>query len=142
MKEIITCSTEETLNQGFILGSELKKGDVVCLKGDLGTGKTVFTKGIAKAMGYEGYVTSPTFMLVNEYETYVPLYHFDVYRISCPSEIFEIGFEDYINSGGVIVIEWADIIKDVVPEGAIWVEISKTPDFDNDARIIRINKGG
>ena len=95
MKRIETYSVEQTIEAGRLLGSILKKGDLICLEGDLGTGKTAFTSGIAKALGINGYVKSPTFTIVNEYKGKLPLYHFDVYRVSDSSEMFEVGFNDY-----------------------------------------------
>jgi len=117
MKEIRTCSQEDTIEFGKKLGVLLKKGDIVCITGDLGTGKTVLTNGIASALGIDEYITSPTFTIVNEYEKGdISLYHFDVYRISDPEEMFEIGFEEYLYGDGIVVIEWADLIKSILPD--------------------------
>ncbi len=125
MVQIVTQSAQETFQAGYRLGSILEKGDVVCLTGGLGTGKTAFTGGIAAALGIEGYITSPTFTILNEYEGKVPLYHFDVYRIADPSEMFEIGFEEYVEGNGIVVIEWAELIKDILPGAYINVVIEK-----------------
>jgi tRNA threonylcarbamoyladenosine biosynthesis protein TsaE len=135
MIEIKTFSADETTDMGLKLGRALKKGDVVCLDGDLGVGKTAFTKGIAKGLGIKGYVTSPTFTIVNEYTAVIPLYHFDVYRIADCEEMFEIGFEEYIEGDGIVVIEWANSIKDILPENRIQINIKKDKK-DQDARII------
>ena len=138
MKRIETYSVEQTIEAGRLLGSILKKGDLICLEGDLGTGKTAFTSGIAKALGINGYVKSPTFTIVNEYKGKLPLYHFDVYRVSDSSEMFEVGFEEYLYGNGVVVIEWANMIKDILPEEYIWVKICKDREKGLDTRIITI----
>ena len=102
-------SVEQTTAIGLELGKLLNSGDIVCLTGDLGTGKTHITKGIAKGWGITEYITSPTFTIVNEYDSgRLKFYHFDVYRVSDPDEIYAIGFDDYIFSDGVSVIEWAN----------------------------------
>jgi len=138
MKEFKTFSVEETVELGISLGKLLRAGDVVCIAGDLGTGKTALTSGIARAMGIDGYITSPTFTIVNEYRAAMPLFHFDVYRISDPEEMFEVGFEEYMEGGGVVVIEWADMIKDILPENHIWIDIRKDVKESKDKRIIKI----
>lgn len=141
MREFKTFSPEETENLGYRLGEILQSSDVVCLKGDLGTGKTAFTHGIARALGVEGYITSPTFTIVNEYDARVPFYHFDVYRVADPEEMFEIGFEEYIDGKGIVVIEWAELIKDILPQDCIWASLDK--DMDNpDVRLIRLEFNG
>ena len=142
MIEIRTCSSNETVDAGLALGKILKKGDIVCLGGDLGVGKTAFTSGIAEALGIKGYITSPTFTIVNEYKAKIPLYHFDVYRISYSDEMFEIGFEEYVEGGGVVVIEWANRIKDILPPSYIWVEIKKDLSQGQDLRTIVIDFKG
>lgn len=99
------------------LGSRLQKGDILALIGDLGTGKTALTKAIALGMGVTDTITSPTFTIVQEYTTgRLPLYHFDVYRINDPEEMFELGYEEYFFGQGVCVIEWADLIEELLPE--------------------------
>lgn len=138
MKEFKTFSQEETIEIGKALGRLLNTGDIVCINGDLGTGKTVFTNGIAKSLGIKEHITSPTFTIVNEYSGRVPFYHFDVYRISDSEEMFEIGFEEYLYGEGIVVIEWADIIKDILPEEVVQVTIKKNLDLGIDARIIEI----
>ncbi len=137
MLEIITKSTEETLRLGTILGSLLQKGDVIGLFGDLGTGKTVFTQGIARGLKVEDYVTSPTFTLINEYSGSLPLFHFDVYRLDDPEELLELGYEEYFFGEGVTVIEWAEKIEDYLPPGYLAVNFSKTGDVQLDHRLLR-----
>jgi tRNA threonylcarbamoyladenosine biosynthesis protein TsaE len=93
---------------------------------------------MAEGLGIKGYITSPTFTIVNEYDAYIPLYHFDVYRLSDPDEMFEIGFEEYLYGNGVVVIEWADMIKDILPRDYIRIEIKKDIEKGVDERIITI----
>jgi tRNA threonylcarbamoyladenosine biosynthesis protein TsaE len=121
----MTDSDEETLLAGEEFSKTLKEGDVVALNGDLGAGKTVFVKGIAKGLHIEDIVTSPTFTILREYKGALPLYHFDVYRISDPDEMFEIGFSEYLDGGGVSVIEWAEKVKEWLPCRRIDVLIKK-----------------
>lgn len=117
MRRITLKSEEETTKFGFELGSSLQKGDIVALIGDLGTGKTALTKAIAWGMGITETITSPTFTIVQEYMSgRLPLYHFDVYRISDPEEMYELGYEEYFFGEGVCVIEWADLIEELLPE--------------------------
>lgn len=142
MYQIITKSVAETETIGFKLGEMLDSGDVICLSGGLGTGKTAFTGGIAGALGISGYITSPTFTIVNEYAGKLPLYHFDVYRISDPEEMFEIGFDEYLDGRGVVVIEWAELIKDILPLDNIGVVLEKTGSGDMEERKLTINFNG
>ncbi len=129
-------SVEETVELALNLGMILQRGDTICLMGDLGTGKTAFTGGIAKALDIAGYITSPTFTIVNEYEGKLPLYHFDVYRISDPDEMYETGYEEYIKGDGITVIEWADLIEDVLPRERVDVTIRKDDEDNPDSRTI------
>lgn len=138
MKSFKTVSQDETAALGRKLGELLKAGDVVCLIGDLGTGKTAFTKGIAEALGVPGYITSPTFTFVNEYQGRIPMFHFDVYRIGDPEDLFEIGFEEYLERDGIVIIEWADMIKEILPHDYIWIEMRKDINADFNMRIIDI----
>ncbi len=126
-------SAEETFAFGQKLGSEAIPGEIICLDGDLGVGKTVFTQGFAAGLGIDDYVNSPTFNIVKEYEGgRLPLYHFDVYRIGDPSEMEEIGYEDYFYGQGVSIIEWPGQIEELLPKEARWVRIRKdlTKGFD------------
>lgn len=142
MKTLRTNSAEETMKIGMKLGSLLKAGDIVCLSGGLGTGKTAFTQGLARGLSIEDHITSPTFTIVNEYSGRLPLYHFDVYRISDPEEMFEIGFEEYLYGDGAVVIEWAELVKELLPEEYIGVTISREPAAGPDARVIGISFSG
>lgn len=121
-----TFSENETEKIGFKFGKNAKAGDIFCLSGDLGVGKTVFTRGFAAGMGVtEKYITSPTFTIINEYMGRIPFYHFDVYRISSLEEMDDTGYEDYFFSDGVCLIEWAELIEELIPENACWIEIEK-----------------
>lgn len=121
-----TKSPEETFALGEKLGSESKAGQVYTLVGDLGVGKTVFTQGLAKGLGIEEPISSPTFTIIQEYEgNGLPFYHFDVYRIGDIEEMDEIGFEDYIYGNGVCMIEWANLIEEILPEERIEIIIEK-----------------
>ena len=116
---------EETRRFGLSLAEELAAGDVVALIGDLGTGKTALTRYIAEGLGIKARVNSPTFTIVKEYrQGRIPLFHFDVYRISDPEELFNIGAEEYFYGDGVCVVEWADLIEEILPENTrhIYVE--------------------
>ncbi len=109
---------------GEMVGGRLRAGDVLALVGDLGAGKTHLAQGIVRGLGYDGEVTSPTFALVNEYVgSACSVYHFDIYRMESADELLEIGWEDYLESGGVVLIEWANKFPELVPEGAWCVGI-------------------
>ena len=133
-----TFSDKETFDFAHALASEAKKGDIYCLCGDLGVGKTVFTKGFAKGLEIDEHITSPTFTIVNEYEGRLPFYHFDVYRIADPEEMYEIGFDEYIFGEGVCLIEWADMIKELIPENAKWITIEKDLEKGENYRKIEV----
>ncbi|MDF2673798.1 MAG: tsaE [Clostridiales bacterium] len=125
---IVTRSEEETLIIGTKIGEKLMPGSVISLNGDLGAGKTHITKGIAKGLGVEDYITSPTFIIVNQYEGRIPLYHFDVYRINDIDEMYEIGFEEYLYGDGACIIEWGKIVEELLPEYTIKIDINKIDD--------------
>lgn len=117
----------ETFAFGKKIGGQAKPGEIYCLEGDLGVGKTVFTQGFAAGLGIEDAVNSPTFTIVQEYRSgRLPLYHFDVYRIADPDEMYDIGYEEYFFSGdGVCLIEWPGRIEELLPETARWIRIEK-----------------
>lgn len=143
--EFISRSPEETRNFAMDFAKKLGKGDVVLYEGDLGAGKTAFTKGIAAALGVEDTVTSPTFAIVNEYEGRMPLFHFDLYRLESYDDLYSIGFFDYLLRGGVIAAEWSENIPDLALDLAdgkrsvYTVCIEKTGDTD---RKITLKKEG
>lgn len=135
-------SPENTFELAKKLGQDATAGEVVCLIGDLGVGKTLFSQGFAKGLSVEEYVNSPTFTIVQEYEgnddRRLKLYHFDVYRIEAPEEMEEVGFTDMIYGEGVSLIEWADMISDILPEHYIRVTIEKNMEKGFDYRKIEI----
>ncbi len=137
--EIETWSPKETFELGKRLGERIEAGQICTLKGDLGTGKTVFTQGLAAGLGIEEPVNSPTFTILQEYhQGRLPLYHFDVYRIEEAEEMEEIGYEDYFFGQGVCLIEWAEKIGDLLPDQVLAVTIEKDLDRGFDYRRIRI----
>ena len=136
LKEVF--SEQETYDFAYSLAQNAKSGDIYCLCGDLGVGKTVFTKGFAKGLGIDEHITSPTFTIVNEYAGSLPLYHFDVYRIADPDEMYDIGFDEYIFGESVCLIEWANLIEELIPENAKWINISKDLEKGLDYRKIEV----
>lgn len=140
---IETRSEKETFELGKSLGKEAQRGQVFTLVGDLGVGKTVFTKGLAKGLGIEEQISSPTFTIVQVYEGgRLPFYHFDVYRIGDISEMDEIGFEDYVYGEGVSLIEWANLIGEILPKDYTEICIEKDLEQGFDYRRITIEKRG
>ena len=136
-----TYSPEETLEIGKLLGENAAPGEVYALIGDLGAGKTVFTKGFAQGLGIEEPVNSPTFTILQIYEEgRIPLYHFDVYRIEEPEEMEEVGFDEYIDGDGVCLIEWAGRIGDLLPPEVTVVRIEKNLDRGPDYRRITVRR--
>lgn len=137
--ERITNSPEETYALGKELGQKAQAGEVYCLDGDLGVGKTVFTQGFAAGLGIEGPVNSPTFTIVQQYDDgRLPLYHFDVYRISDVGEMDEIGYEDCFYGEGVCLIEWSQLIPEILPEKVIRIRIEKDLEKGFDYRKISV----
>lgn len=140
-KVIETNSAKETFELGRKIGLEAKPGTVYTLNGDLGVGKTVFTQGVAKGLGIEEPVNSPTFTIVQVYdEGRMPFYHFDVYRIGDVEEMDEIGYEDYFYGDGLCMIEWAELIKEIIPEDAKKITIEKNLEKGFDYRKITIEE--
>jgi tRNA threonylcarbamoyladenosine biosynthesis protein TsaE len=140
---IETKRERETFEAGERLGREAKAGQVFTLIGDLGVGKTVFTQGLAKGLEIEEAVSSPTFTIVQIYEEgRIPFYHFDVYRIGDVEEMEEIGYEDYFFGQGVCLIEWADLIKDILPGAYTQITIEKDLEKGFDYRRITIERIG
>lgn len=133
----------DTTQLGINLGKLLNSGDIICLTGDLGTGKTHITKGIAIGLEIEDNITSPTFTIVNEYDSgRLKLNHFDVYRVSDPDEIYAIGFDDYIFSDAVSVIEWANYIEEILPKDLLHISIKKNLEKGEDYRKITLTPYG
>ena len=137
----ITKSPEETARIGMILGTLLKAGDIVCLQGDLGAGKTCFAKGVARGMGIESPVTSPTFTLVNEYHGELTLYHLDVYRLNGSCEMDDLGYEEFFYGEGVTLVEWAERVLDTLPAERLEVLIDRGTEGENFREIKMIPRG-
>ena len=136
--EFITNSPEQTEQVGQRLGQALRPGTVLAYLGDLGAGKTAFTRGLARGLGATEMVTSPTYTIVNEYLSgRMPLFHFDMYRLSSSDDLWDIGWEDYLERGGVCAVEWSENVADAM-EGAVTVRIEK---LGEDARRITIEGG-
>ena len=137
MSVYITNSPEETEELGLKLAKSLKGGEVVAFRGGLGMGKTCFTRGLARGLGFKGAVTSPTFALINEYiGGRLPLYHFDMYRISGWEDLYSTGFFDYIEQGGVIAAEWSENIENALPESTVTVTFVR---LDDNKREVTVN---
>lgn len=135
-------SPEDTFGIGEQLAKEARPGDIYTLEGDLGVGKTILTKGMARGLGIREPVTSPTFTILQEYESgRLPLYHFDVYRIGDPEEMDEIGYEDYFYGRGICLIEWAGLIEELIPAEAVRISIEKDLERGLDYRRVRIERG-
>ena len=138
-RSVDSFSEKDTYDLGYQMGKQANPGEVITLIGDLGVGKTVFTQGFAAGLGIKEPVCSPTFTIVQVYdEGRLPFYHFDVYRIGDESEMDEIGYEEYVYGDGVSLIEWANLIEDILPERYIKVEISKDNTKGFDYRNIKI----
>ena len=135
--EIITHSPEETRALGERLAGAIGPGTVVAFPGDLGAGKTAFISGMARGLGIEERVTSPTFTIVNEYEGgRLPLFHFDMYRLGSADELFHIGWEDYLARGGVCAVEWSENVAEAIEDDAVRVDIARGE--DENSRVIHI----
>ena len=144
MKKLFDSLNEKaTFDYAENMGRDAKAGQVYALTGELGAGKTVFAKGFAKGLGIGDIVSSPTFTLVQTYESgRLPLYHFDVYRIGDISEMDETGYEDYFYGEGVTLVEWADMIKEIMPKNTIWIKMSKDDEMGFDYRRLTIEDTG
>ena len=139
MRRIESRSEQETYQAGRQLGQFAKPGEIYCLNGDLGVGKTVFTKVFADGIGIQEPVNSPTFTIIQQYEEgRLLLYHFDVYRISDIDEMEEIGYEDYFFGDGVCLIEWANLIEEIIPDYAVWITIEKDLEYGFEYRRITV----
>ena len=136
--EFLTNSPEETEKIGSALGKILKPGTVIAYRGDLGAGKTAFTRGLARGLGSSEMVTSPTYTIVNEYlGGRIPLFHFDMYRLASSDDLWDIGWEDYLDRNGVCAVEWSENVEDAM-DGAISITIEK---LEEDSRRITIEGG-
>ena len=136
-------SAEETFAIGKELAAQAKPGEVYCLYGDLGCGKTVFSQGFGAGLGVKEPISSPTFTILKEYdEGRMPFFHFDVYRIGSDDEMDEIGYEDYFYGDGVCLVEWAGLIKELMPVNTKWITIEKDPEKGFAYRRITVEEGG
>ena len=129
--EILSHSEQETDALGASLAQRLGPGDVVAYRGDLGAGKTAFTRGLARGLGCTGRVTSPTFTIVNEYEGQLPLFHFDLYRLGDEEELWDIGWEDSLSRGGVCAVEWSESFPEALPPDCVTVTIRRSPGHED-----------
>ena len=136
-QRFITNTPEETEALGARLARALEPGAVVAFTGDLGAGKTAFVRGLARGLGVQDRVTSPTFTVVNEYEGgRLPLFHFDLYRLGCADELFDIGWEDYLARGGVCAVEWSERMEELLEPGTVRVDLRRGE--DEDRRVITV----
>ena len=140
-KKVESHSREDTYELAKERGSQAEPGQVFCLSGDLGVGKTVFAQGFGAGLGLEEPMSSPTFTILQEYTAgRLPLYHYDVYRIGDVDEMEETGFYEYAGGEGVTLIEWAELIEEIIPEDAVWITIKKDVSKGFDYREIEISK--
>lgn len=140
MIKIVSSSVKDTLGLGRAIAREVKKGDIICLVGQLGSGKTVLTKGIASGLGFKKEdVISPTFVLIRQYEAKFPVYHFDLYRLKDAVDIIRLGYEEYFYDDGVSIVEWADKLKKLTPLEYLRIEIQIRK---NGARIFKLKPLG
>lgn len=139
-KEVATHSAEETFELAEGIAKELKAGSVICLSGELGAGKTVFAKGLCSGLGVTDNVNSPTFTIVNEYDGRLKVFHFDMYRIEDEYELVEIGYDEYLSSGGVCIIEWPSNISNSLPKKRLDINIKRMLSGGDDVRIIEITE--
>ena len=140
--EFVTHSREETESVGARLADALTEGRVVAFTGDLGAGKTAFTRGLARGLGCTGRVTSPTFTVVNEYEGRLPLFHFDLYRLEGEDALYDIGWEDYLDRGGVCAVEWSERAEAALPRETVWVSIRRCAESGDWRRITIEGRSG
>jgi len=132
-------SEVDTFELAKKISQKAKKGEIYCLDGDLGAGKTHFAKGFAFGLGVEREITSPTFTIMNIYEADIPFYHFDVYRLSGFQEMEAIGYEEYFFGEGICLIEWSEIIKEIIPNSAVKITIKKNFEKGENYRLIEVN---
>lgn len=141
--QIITKNQQETKKFAQKFAKKLKNSEVICLKGDLGVGKTVFVKGMASGLGIEELITSPTFVLVKEYQILATkcqiqkLYHIDCYRLNNAKELLDLGFKKWLKHDNIIVIEWADKVREILPKKCIWVEFEVMGENERKIKIVK-----
>ena len=142
MREIRTYSEKETEQLGKKIGKLAWPGMIILLRGDLGTGKTVLTRGIARGLGIDEPITSPTYTLLHQYIGRLPLYHFDIYRLTDPEEMYDLDYEEFFYGQGVSVVEWPERMEDLGPHEYLEIRIGKNLDHEGEERIIRIKPVG
>lgn len=135
MEKFFTKSEQETEALGASLAKQLSPGSVIAFYGDLGAGKTAFVRGLAKGLGLSSRVSSPTFTIVNEYQGQIPLFHFDMYRLSSADELFDIGWEDYLSRGGICAVEWSENVDGAFDADTIFVRIEKCGENEREISI-------
>lgn len=135
-----TYSEQETFELGYEFAKQLKPGQAISLEGDLGTGKTAFTKGIASGLGIKEYITSPTFTIVNSYQGDTVLHHFDVYRVNDPDELLAIGWEEYFSPDAITIIEWGHLVSEILPYNTIHISFSWLDNPSGEGRKIIIER--
>ena len=138
--DLLTASPEETQAVGAAIAPALRSGDVISLTGDLGAGKTTFVQGVARTLGVTDHVVSPTFTLVREYDGTLPIYHFDVYRLDHLQDVLDLGFEEILDLGGIVFIEWGDAIEALLPEAYLQIELT-IPGEDSRRRVEIAGRG-
>ena len=138
-KEWISLSPQDTFEIGKTLGQQAQKGEIYCLDGDLGAGKTMLSKGIGAGLGVTEPINSPTFTILQVYTGgRLPLYHFDVYRLGDPSELEELGYEEFFFGDGVCLVEWSELVEDYLPQDAVRIQISKDRTQGDSWRLITV----
>ena len=140
--DYLTHNEIETEALGETLARRLGPGDVVAYRGDLGAGKTAFTRGLARGLGCTGRVTSPTFTVVNEYEGRLPLFHFELYRLEGEDALYDVGWEDYLDRGGVCAVEWSERAEAALPRETVWVSIRRCAESGDWRRITIEGRAG
>ena len=140
--DYLTHNEIETEALGETLARRLGPGDVVAYRGDLGAGKTAFTRGLARGLGCTGRVTSPTFTVVNEYEGRLPLFHFDLYRLEGEDALYDVGWDDYLDRGGVCAVEWSERAEAALPRETVWVSIRRCAESGDWRRITIEGRAG
>ena len=140
--DYLTHNEIETEALGETLARRLGPGDVVAYREDLGAGKTAFTRGLARGLGCTGRVTSPTFTVVNEYEGRLPLFHFDLYRLEGEDALYDVGWEDYLDRGGVCAVEWSERAEAALPRETVWVSIRRCAESGDWRRITIEGRAG
>lgn len=142
MKVFFTCAENETEKLGLSIGKLAWPGMIILLKGDLGVGKTVLTRGICRGLGIDEPITSPTYTLIHEYYGRLPLYHFDIYRLGSAEEMYDLGYEEFFDGQGVTVVEWPERMEDLGPDEYLEITIERVSIEEQDKRLIKLKSMG